>query len=61
MLTNKGYYPTVTRQLGNFLYILEEHVENNLVVKYYLLMVNFNKIIKVLNIKSAVSLQWKRN
>ena len=27
-------------------------------VKYYMRMANFNKVIKVLNIKSAVSLQW---
>ena len=57
-LSYKGHYPTVTRQLEEFLYILKEHVENNSFVKYYVPMANFNKVIKVLNIKSAVSLQW---
>ena len=55
---DKGYYPTVTRQLEEFLYILKEHVENNLFVKYYLRMANFNKVINGLNIKSTVCLQW---
>ena len=31
--TNKGHYPTVTRQLGEFLYIRKEHVEHNLFSK----------------------------
>ena len=47
-----------TPKLEKFLYILKEHVENNLFVKYYVRMANFNKVIKVLNIKSVVSLQW---
>ena len=42
--TEKGHYPTVTRQLGEFLYIRKEHVEHNLFVKYYVRMANFNKI-----------------
>ena len=49
IFANKGHYQNVTRQLGKF---------NNLVVKYYVQMANFNKIIKVLNIESAVSSQW---
>ena len=57
-MTNKGHYPTVPRQLEEVLYILKEHVENNLFVKYYVRMANFNKVINVLNIKSALSLQW---
>ena len=49
--TYKGHDPkcnTPTRK---------EHIENNLFLKYYLRMANFNKVIKVLNINSAVSLQ----
>ena len=45
--TNKGHYPTVTRQLLEFLYIRKEHVEHNFFVKYYVQMANFNKVIKV--------------
>ena len=56
--TYKGHYPTVRRQFGEFLYIRKEHVENNLFVKYYMRMSNYNKVIKVLNIKSAVNLLW---
>ena len=40
----KGHYPTVTRQLEEF---LKEQVEKNLFVKYYMRMANFNKVIKV--------------
>ena len=58
LYTDKGHYPTVRRQLKEFLYILKEYVENNSFVKYYERIVNFNKVIKGLNIKSAVSLQW---
>ena len=64
-IADKGHFPTVTRQLEEVLYVLKEDVENNSFVKYYVRMANFNKVIKVLNIKSAVSLQWtpmgKRN
>ena len=42
--------------IGGFLYSRKEHVENNLFVKYYVRMANFNKVIKVLNLKSAVNL-----
>ena len=54
--SNKGHYPTVTSQFGEFSYIRKEHVENNLFVKYYVRVANFNKVIMVLNIKSAVNL-----
>ena len=54
----KRHYPTITRQFGEFLYIRKEHVENNLFLEYYVRMANFNKVIKVLNIKSAVNLLW---
>ena len=53
-LTNEGHYPTLTRQLGEFLYIRKERVENNLFVKYYMRMANFNKVIKLLKFKSAL-------
>ena len=59
-----GAYPTVTHQSNYFLYSRKEHVKNSSFLKYYVPMANFNKVIKVLNIKSAVSLQLtplKRN
>ena len=56
--SNKGHYSTVTRQFGEFLYIRKVHVENNLFVKYYMWMANFNKVINILNIKSVVNLLW---
>ena len=64
IITNKGYYPTVTRQLGEFLYIFKEHVENNLFVKYYVWMANFNKVIKVIKTnkyKIVMDSNGKRN
>ena len=51
LVSYKRHYPTVTRQFGEFLYIRKDYVENNLFVKYYMRMANFNKVIKVLNIK----------
>ena len=56
-ITNEGNYPTVTRQLGEFLYNRIEHVEYNLFVQYYVRMANFNKVIKLLKFKSAANLQ----
>ena len=32
-ITHTGHYPTVTRKLEEFLYILPEHIENNSFVK----------------------------
>ena len=55
---NKGHCPPVTCKFGEVLYIRKEHVENSMFVKYYVRMANFNKVIKVLNIKSAVNLLW---
>ena len=46
---------------GKFLYIHKEHAENNLFLKYYMRMANFNKVIKVLNIKSAVTSARTKN
>ena len=58
-----GHYPTITSQLPVILYILKENVENILFVKYYLLMVNFTKVIMVLNInlQNVVKLRAKLN
>ena len=55
---SETHYPTVARQLGEFLYICKEHVENNLFVKYYVRMTNFNKVTELLKFKSHC-FQWE--
>ena len=50
LITHKGALSTVTRQLGEYLYIRIENVENNLFVKSYVRMANFNKVIKLLKL-----------
>ena len=56
-LTNEGSYLAANSNGRKFLYNSKGLDVINLLVKYYVLLAHFNKVIKLIKFKSAVNLQ----